>query len=114
MRYILYIIGVALVTMFLIYLGYMKERNLTATLVTRLYGKCRQKVLKKLQVTSELSAIDIRNLILDVTASVLWSRKKLGVTNPVQFTNYLIDSMIKDGKIIEIKDGKKRAYKIGT
>lgn len=111
MRYVLYIISIILITMFLIYLGYMKEKDLTRNLINKLYAKCRQKILKQLKTRDQLTALEIRNLISDVTASVIWSRKRLGVTKPVQFTNSLIKGMLKDGKIIEVIEGKNRAYR---
>jgi hypothetical protein len=76
------------------------------------YAKCRLKILKQLKTREQLTALEIRNLISDVTTSVLWSRRRLGVTKPVEFTNFLIKGMLKDGKIIEVIEGKNRVYKL--
>lgn len=110
--YCIYIICIAFITMFLIYIGYLKDRNLPAELTNKLYRKCCSKALKYLKDKGYASAADIRNIISDTTATVVWSRKKVKVTNPAQFTNYVIDGLISKGDIIEESSGKKRVYKL--
>lgn len=111
MKYIIYIILIALITMLLIYIGILKERNLNVKLVDKLYSKCCNKVLKMLKKKETLSAKQIRDIISNEKTSIVWSRKKVGVTNKNQFTNYVIEGLLKLNKI-ELVDNKKRIYRI--
>jgi hypothetical protein len=51
----------------------------------------------------------IKKCISDITVSVFWSRKKLKVTNPTQFSELIVQNLLKEGKLqlVEGKDNKK-------
>lgn len=110
-KYILYIVLIALTTMALIYVGILKDKNLNVDLVNKLYYKCYNKVLKYLKDGKEVTAVQIRELIGNEKVGVVWSRKKLAVTNKTQFTNLIINGLIKNEKI-QIIEGKIRKYKL--
>ncbi|GAA0114667.1 hypothetical protein [Clostridium senegalense] len=111
MKYIVYVIAIALLTMLLIYIGIIKERNLNTVLLDKLYTKCCNKVLKYLKKGTVISAKEIRELISNEQTGVLWSKKKIGVTNKIQFTNHVIEGLIKLDKI-QLVDDKKRVYSL--
>ena len=108
-KYIIYIVLIMIVNMLFIYIGIIKDRQLGMNLMDKLYNKCCNKVLKNMKVTKKMSAVEIRELIKDEKASVIWSKKKVGVTNKIQFTNYVIEGLLKLNEI-ELIDKSKRIY----
>lgn len=112
MKYVLYILSIAVITMALIYVGSIKDRMLPVELTNKLYRKCRQKILDYLSSHECISASQARNLISDVTASVIWSRKRIGVTNPVRFGRYVLDRLVKEDKIKEDISQNKKVYRL--
>lgn len=111
MNYILYILSVAIITMLLIYLGIIKEKGLPVELAKKLYAKCEKKVMKHLEKNSSITIPEIRQLIQNETASVIWSRKRLGVTDPKNFVKTLVNHLLAEDKIERI-DGKVNSFKI--
>lgn len=109
-KYIIYIILIALITMGLIYIGIIKDKTLNGVLINKLYSKCIRKVLKAFKTKENLSAKEIREIIEDEKSRVIWSKRKLSVTNSLQFSNLVIDGLIKMKKI-ELLDSKKRIYR---
>jgi hypothetical protein len=111
MNYILYIISVAVVTMFLTYLGLRKERNLPIELTKKLYKKSAEKVIKYLEKNDSITIPEIRNLVQNETVSVIWSTKRLGITDAKSFVRNLIDDLLKEEKIERIS-GKANSFRL--
>ncbi|WP_102401621.1 hypothetical protein [Haloimpatiens massiliensis] len=99
MRYFIYFICIVLITMSMVYIGTIKERNLAAGLTNKLCIKCAEKVLKYLNKNEYASLNDVQNLIKGVSTSVFWSRKRVQVENPLQFSRIVTDKLYKEGKI---------------
>ncbi|HYE11289.1 MAG TPA: hypothetical protein VEF53_14025 [Patescibacteria group bacterium] len=97
MKYVLYVLLTTVLTMLLIYAGYMKEKTLPFELTNRLFKKCSKKIHEYLSENEEASIIDLKKCIKDVRASVYWSRKKVSVTNPDQFIEVVTENMMKQG-----------------
>lgn len=114
MKYVIYVILVALITMALSYFGYIKDKMLPLDLTRKLFNKCTSKVVKYLRLKRSATIIEIQDCIKDVTASMPWSRKKIMVTNPAQFSQYVIDSLYKNKKISVQYKGKTKMYSINT
>jgi len=94
--------------MILTYIGVIKERNLDLELTSTLYRKCSKKILKYLKKNGSASMNEVQNLLLGVTATVPWSRKKIKIQNPNQFCTFITDKLYKEGKIsLELKKNKK-------
>jgi hypothetical protein len=96
--------------MLLIYAGYMKEKTLPFELTNRLYKKCSKKIQEYLSEEKEASLIDLKKCIKDVQASVYWSRKKVSVTNPDQFVEYVTENMMKQGLLNAKQQSGKKLY----
>ena len=109
-KYIVYIIIIAIITMALIYIGMQKEKSLDIKLINKLYIKCCNKVMKSFKNKETMSGLEIREVIKDEEASIIWSKKKLKVTNKIQFTNYVIDGLLNLNKI-ELINEQKRIYR---
>lgn len=114
MKYIIYVILVALVTMLLSYLGYLQEKGLSLDLSRKLYNKCSLKVLKYLKKKGNATIFEIQDCIKDVNASIPWSRKKIVVTNPSQFSQYVVENLYNNKKISIQYKGNTKIYSINT
>jgi hypothetical protein len=112
MKYILYVISVAIITMFFIYLGLLKERTLNIELTNILYRKCVRKALKYLKSHNYATIKDIQNCIKETKASVMWSKRKLAVTDASQFADYVVEGLYKEGKISIGYKGNNKVYYI--
>lgn len=99
MKYIIYLLIVTMATMILIYVGYLKEKTLPADLTNKLYRNCCKKVLRFLKKREYATETELQNCIRGVNAWILWSRRRITVTNPVQFCQYVINGLEKGGKI---------------
>ncbi|NLM13841.1 MAG: hypothetical protein GX209_08880 [Epulopiscium sp.] len=111
MKYVLYMISITLITMFLMYLGIIKERRLPIELANKLYKKCAGKVIKYLEKHDSITIPEIRNLVQNETVSVIWSNKKLGITDANSFVRNLIDNLIKEEKIERV-NGKTNSFRL--
>ncbi|NLK97696.1 MAG: hypothetical protein GX272_06410 [Epulopiscium sp.] len=111
MKYVLYMLSITIITMALMYIGIIKERNLPIELFNKLYKKCARKVLKYLEKNDSITIPEIRNLIQNETVSVIWSKKRLGITDANSFVRNLIDNLLKEEKIERVK-GKVNSYKL--
>lgn len=108
MKYIIYILSIMVLTMLMIFVGYIKEKRLPYELTAKLYKKCSKKIYDFLLKNQCATINDLKKCIKDVHASVLWSRRKVKVTNPNQFIDFIIENMIKQGKLdIKQENGKK-------
>lgn len=110
-KYIIYILVIAVITMILVYIGIIKDKRLALSLADKLYSKCCNKVLKALKKKDKINIVEIRNLIKDEKTGMVWSKRKLSITNKVQFTNLVIEGLLKLDKIEQI-DNEKRIYKL--
>jgi hypothetical protein len=93
------------------YIGIIKEKNLPIELANRLYKKCARKVIKYLEKNESITIPEIRNLIKNETVSVIWSKKRLGITDLNSFVRHLIDYLLKEEKIERIS-GKVNSFRL--
>ncbi|WP_057979256.1 hypothetical protein [Caloramator mitchellensis] len=108
MKYILYIISVALITMVLIYVGYIKESLLPKELINVLLKKSKKKILSYLQNKKSANILELQDIIKDVKGRVWWSKRQVKVTEPEKFVDLVIDDLYKNGLIkIDYKGGIK-------
>ncbi|MFD3158459.1 hypothetical protein ACFIJ5_16660 [Haloimpatiens sp. FM7330] len=107
-RYIIYFVFVILITMVLVYIGSIKERNLPIELTNKLYVKCSGKIISYLKKNESATMGDIQNVIRGISTSLFWSKKRVQVQNPVQFSEVIVEKMYQEGKIfIQMKKNKK-------
>lgn len=111
MKYVIYVLLVIIMTMLMIYVGFIKEKTLPYELTVKLYKKGTKKIHDYLLKNQGASINDLKKCIKDVQASVIWSRKKVAVTNPNQFIDFIIENMTKQGKLeIKQENGKTLYY----
>ncbi|TCO63910.1 hypothetical protein [Caldanaerobacter subterraneus] len=102
MKYLLYVILVALITMLLIYVGYIKESTLPDELVNDLYRKSKKKITDYLSKNKSASIPELQDLIKNIKGRVFWSSKQVKVNDPEKFVNFIVDDLYKNG-LISIK-----------
>lgn len=108
MKYVLYVISVAIITMLLIYIGYIKESQLPKELINILFIKSRKKILSYLQKNKTANLLELQEVIKDVRGRVWWSKRQVKVTEPEKFVDLVIDDLYKRGIIhIDYKGGRK-------
>ena len=105
MKYIIYILMFALATVIVFSWGIIKEQNKSRDLMSQLYKKAENNVLKAFKRKDVLSRKDIENEVKNVKASLFYSRDKMVVQNPRSFTKSLINTMINNNVIEKTTDG---------
>ena len=99
MKYIVYILMFAVATVIVFSWGIIKEQNKSRDLMSQLYKKAENNVLKAFKRKDVLSRKDIENEVKNVKASLFYSRDKMVVQNPKSFTKSLINTMINNNVI---------------
>lgn len=108
MKYVIYVLSIALITVFLIIYGRAKEYYLPLELTNRLYIKCRDKILKYLSKNKSATYKELEKEIEGVTAKVFWSRRVMTVVDSKKMVKSIVESLINQDKIqIKEMDGKK-------
>ena len=105
MKYIVYILMFAVATVIVFSWGIIKEQNKSKDLMSQLYKKAENNVLKAFKQKDVLSRKDIENEVKNVKASLFYSRDKMVVQNPRSFTKSLINTMINNNVIEKTTDG---------
>ena len=105
MKYIIYILMFAAATVIVFSWGIIKEQNKSRDLMSQLYKKAENNVLKAFKRKDVLSRKDIENEVKNVKASLFYSRDKMVVQNPKSFTKSLINTMINNNVIEKTTDG---------
>lgn len=105
MKYIIYILMFAAATVIVFSWGIIKEQNKSRDLMSQLYKKAENNVLKAFKRKDVLSRKDIENEVKNVKASLFYSRDKMVVQNPRSFTKSLINTMINNNVIEKTTDG---------
>jgi hypothetical protein len=100
--------------MVLIYIGMIKEKTLPAELTNKLYKKCAARIMKFLKLNEYAVMSDIHKCVKDTTAFVLWSKKRVKVNNPVQFSDYVMERLYREGKISVRFKGNNKIYYIDS
>ncbi|SEG03252.1 hypothetical protein SAMN05660865_01591 [Caloramator fervidus] len=107
-KYLLYVFLVAIITMILTYIGYLKDAQLSRELLNVLYIKSRRKIIDYLNKNKKADVIELQKIIKDVKGKVFWSRKQVKINQPEKFIELLIDDLYKKDIIdIEFKRGRK-------
>lgn len=105
MDILFYILLFAVATVIIFTWGMVKEKNKSKDLFEILYRKAEKSVLKAFKNKNTLSKKDIENEILNIRASLFYSRDKLIINNPSHFSKVLIGNMLKDGIIVKSVNG---------
>ena len=104
METIFYILLFAFITVIISIWGLMKEKNKTNDLLNVLYEKSERKIIKSLKVNKSLSKKQIENELINIKASLFYSKNKLVVQDSSHFTKIIIGRLLE--KEIIIKNSK--------
>lgn len=108
MKYILYVLSIAIITMILMYIGYLKEARLPSELINVLYIKARKKILDYLNKNKKASIMELQDVIKNIKGRVFWSKKQVKINEPEKFVDLIINDLYQKGLIdIEFKGSKK-------
>lgn len=105
MDIIIYILLFAVATIIIFTWGLIKERNKSNDLLDLLYNKSYKAVMKAFKTKKTLSKKDIENEILNLKASLFYSKDKLVIKDPSHISKILIGKMLKDGVIEKTTNG---------
>ena len=104
METIFYILLFAFITVIISLWGLVKEKNKTNDLLNVLYDKAERKVIKELKINKSLSRKQIEKELINLRASLFYSKNKLIVQDPSHFTKIIIGRLLE--KEIIIKNSK--------
>lgn len=108
MKYVIYVIAIAIITMILFIYGQAKESFLPKELTKTLFIKCRDIILKYLSKNKFATFNELENLISNVTAGVFWSRRKVKVVDSRKMVDSIIENLVKNNKVdVKWVNGKK-------
>lgn len=105
MDYLLYILLFALATVIIFSWGIIKEQNKSTDLMNQLYKKSESKIFKAFRNKDVLTKKDIENELKNIKASLFYSRDKMIIQNPSQFTKTIINNMLNSNKIEKVPKG---------
>lgn len=108
LRYVVYLLMFAVLGAVLYVWGLKKAQNQSVELARSLYKKCERLVYKELKKKESLQRKDVEELVANVRVGQFYSKNKMGVTNPREFSKAFLEYMIKNNKLDEqMKNGKK-------
>lgn len=105
MKTIFYILLFAFVTVIISIWGLIREKNKTNDLLNILYNKAEKKIIKALKSNKSLSKKQIEKELLNLKASLFYSKNKLVVKDPSNFTVVIIGRLLEKGIIVKVSNG---------
>ena len=96
------IIGIilfALATMLIYVWGMYRQVNQSKDLMNLLFSNCESQVRKYLKKHSVVSTKEVEEMVTGLTAKLPFSSKKSVVTDPKEFTEKLMDYMVRTGQV---------------
>lgn len=105
MENLFYILLFAIVTIIISIWGIFKERSKSNDLLDLLYKKSEKAILKAFKNKTTLSKNDIEKELLNIKASLFYSKDKLVINDPSHLTKILIGNMLQDGVIKKTTNG---------
>lgn len=105
MALIMYILLFAVATIIIYTWGLIKEKHKSKDLFEILYKKGEKSVIKSFKSKKYLSKKDIENELVNIKASLFYTKDKLIITDPSHFAKILIGKMLSDGTILKTTNG---------
>jgi len=105
MAIIMYILLFAIATVIIYTWGLLKEQRKSKDLFEILYKKGEKAVIKSFKIKRCLSKKDIENELVNIKASLFYTKDKLVITDPSHFAKILIGNMLSDGTILKTTNG---------
>lgn len=107
---ILYIFAFAIVTAILYIWGVNKSRNKQRDLLRALYEKAECIVIRSLKKKGTMTKAEIDAALVDVKASLFYSKSKIKIQDPTLFSEHLLDDMCKKGRLQRQKLNHENVY----
>lgn len=105
MKTLFYILLFAFVTVIISIWGLIREKNKTNDLLNILYNKAEKKIIKSLKSNKSLSKKQIEKELLNLKASLFYSKNKLVVKDSSHFTVFIIGRLLEKGIIVKNSNG---------
>jgi len=105
MDVIVYILLFAFTTIIVYTWGLLKEQRKSKDLFEILYKKGEKSVIKSFRIKGTLSKGDIENELVNIKASLFYTKDKLVITDPSHFAKIIIGNMLSDGTILKTTNG---------
>lgn len=102
---IIYILLFAIATVIISCYGIVKEKNKSKDLLSVLYAKSYKAIMNSFKKKDTLSRKDMENEIINLKASLFYSRDKLVIQNPSHMTTVMIGKMLNEGIIMKTSNG---------
>jgi hypothetical protein len=93
LQYLPWVLLMALTTAIVYAWGLSKKQNQSRDLMAILYDKCSAKVIKALKKNGSMTKDQLEDLLDHTTASLFYSRNRVAVQDPEQFTKSLLQMM---------------------
>lgn len=102
LKYLPYVLLFALATVIIYSWGIVKSQRQQAELSTLLADKCAKKILKALKKQQKLSKAEVEQLLDGTQAGVFYSKQRIMVQNPKEYTAPLLKRM-QEKNLIELQ-----------
>lgn len=96
---ILYILAFAIVTAILYIWGVNKSKNKQRDLLRALYEKAELIVVRSLKKKDAMTKAEIDAALVDIKASLFYSKSKIQIQDPALFSEHLLNDMCKKGRL---------------
>ena len=104
-KIIIYILLFAIATVIIYTWGLFKEKNKPKDLLDILYSKGEKKVIKAFKYKKCLSRKDIEKELINLKASLFYSKNKLIVQDASHFSKVLVGRLLQKGMIVKCSNG---------
>lgn len=109
---ILYILAFAVVTAILYIWGVNKSRNKQRDLLRALYEKAELVVVRSLKKKDVMTKAEIDAALVDIKASLFYSKSKIQIQDPTLFSDHLLNDMCKKGRLRHEKVDNEDVYSL--
>lgn len=110
LRYIPYVLLFMVATMLIYGWGLWRTQRQTGDLTRQLYAKARSKVKRAVRKNGKMTPKDLTPVVKNLTARQPFSSKQMGVTDPEQFLDTLLDYMVLQKDLRKERQGSKTYY----
>jgi len=91
---------------------YIREEKLPSILSNILYDKASGEIERYLKKYETITYSEAKEVIAELKASVFWSRKAIIINDSSKYTNIVLGSMVKEGKLLYYEYDTNRVYKL--
>lgn len=112
LSYLPYVLMFMVATMIIYGWGIIRSQRAAKDDTKFLYSKGASVIKKALRQNEGMTRFELRELIKDLKATPIFSKRTIAVTNPDEFIDLLLPYLVNQKEIIEIKENGKTVYKL--